>query len=126
MRLLFTVHQCSECSSRREGESSLLSGLRAEMHGAERQRNAKHKAQAQPSTMKHGEVKCDTIPERVTLKKEIGLLSACTIIIGELKSICQSFTLLWNGKLFSYFRHYYYYYIIKKKKVSLKGYLTTL
>lgn len=26
-----------------------------------------------------------TIPERVTLKKEIGLLSACTIIIGELQ-----------------------------------------
>ncbi|MCJ8736025.1 hypothetical protein PDJAM_G00254190 [Pangasius djambal] len=83
MRLLFTVHQCSESSSR-GGEPSLLLGLLAEMHGAERQRNAKHKAEAQPSTMKDGEVKCDTIPERVTLKKEIGLLSACTIIIGNI------------------------------------------
>lgn len=27
--------------------------------------------------------KKSSIPERVTLKKEIGLLSACTIIIGE-------------------------------------------
>lgn len=26
-----------------------------------------------------------SVPERVTLKKEIGLLSACTIIIGELQ-----------------------------------------
>lgn len=27
--------------------------------------------------------KKSSVPERVTLKKEIGLLSACTIIIGE-------------------------------------------
>lgn len=26
-----------------------------------------------------------SVPERVTLKKEIGLLSACTIIIGEMQ-----------------------------------------
>lgn len=86
MRLLFTVHQWSECSGT-EGERSLLLELRAEMHGAERQRNTKHKAEAQPSTMTDGGVKCDTIPERVTLKKEIGLLSACTIIIGERKHL---------------------------------------
>lgn len=30
----------------------------------------------------HGKKK-KKIPDRVTLKKEIGLLSACTIIIGE-------------------------------------------
>lgn len=72
---------------KRGREPSLLLGLLAEMHGAERQRNAKHKAEAQPSTMKDGKVKCDTIPERVTLKKEIGLLSACTIIIGELTHV---------------------------------------
>lgn len=95
MRNLFTVHQCAESSSR-EGEPSWLLGLRAEMHGAERQGNAKHKAKAQPSTMRAGEVKCDTIPERVTLKKEIGLLSACTIIIGESYNICKSFTLLFT------------------------------
>lgn len=28
------------------------------------------------------------VPDRVTLKKEIGLLSACTIIIGELR-VCR-------------------------------------
>lgn len=34
--------------------------------------------------MKDSDLKRDSgIPERVTLKKEIGLLSACTIIIGK-------------------------------------------
>lgn len=55
----------------------------AEMHGVEWHRNNRRKAEAQPGTMKDGGVKRDSIPERVTLKKEIGLLSACTIIIGK-------------------------------------------
>ena len=36
-------------------------------------------------TVKDGKKKCADIPERVTLKKEIGLLSACTIIIGKIR-----------------------------------------
>lgn len=34
-------------------------------------------------TVADGKKKKKKIPDRVTLKKEIGLLSACTIIIGE-------------------------------------------
>lgn len=34
-------------------------------------------------TVTDGEKKKKKVPDRVTLKKEIGLLSACTIIIGE-------------------------------------------
>ena len=33
--------------------------------------------------------KIPEIPDRVTLKKEIGLLSACTIIIGEANKTVQ-------------------------------------
>lgn len=36
-----------------------------------------------PATDSKKKKKKKEIPERVTLKKEIGLLSACTIIIGE-------------------------------------------
>lgn len=49
------------------------------MDGVERKRT-----EAQRSIMKDNELKRDSsIPERVTLKKEIGLLSACAIIIGK-------------------------------------------
>ncbi|XP_036432134.1 asc-type amino acid transporter 1 [Colossoma macropomum] len=56
------------------------------MDGAERKRGvrARQEPQAPRSTMKDGKVKEDTVPDRVTLKKEIGLLSACTIIIGNI------------------------------------------
>ena len=40
--------------------------------------------------MKDGKVKKDAVPERVTLKKEIGLLSACTIIIGKLELFTEA------------------------------------
>ncbi|XP_016388163.1 asc-type amino acid transporter 1 [Sinocyclocheilus rhinocerous] len=50
------------------------------MVGVERNRT-----EAQRSIMKDSELKRDSgIPERVTLKKEIGLLSACAIIIGNI------------------------------------------
>ncbi|XP_073688036.1 asc-type amino acid transporter 1 [Garra rufa] len=50
------------------------------MDGVERKRT-----EAQRSIMKDSDLKRDSgIPERVTLKKEIGLLSACTIIIGNI------------------------------------------
>ncbi|XP_076863222.1 asc-type amino acid transporter 1 isoform X2 [Brachyhypopomus gauderio] len=56
------------------------------MDGAERKRRvcAKREPQAPHSIMTNREAKRNTIPERVTLKKEIGLLSACTIIIGNI------------------------------------------
>ncbi|ROL55366.1 hypothetical protein DPX16_4834 [Anabarilius grahami] len=60
------------------------------MDGVERKRT-----EAQRSIMKDNELKRDSsIPERVTLKKEIGLLSACAIIIelspfGMVKGIFQ-------------------------------------
>ncbi|XP_016423954.1 asc-type amino acid transporter 1-like isoform X3 [Sinocyclocheilus rhinocerous] len=50
------------------------------MDGVERKRT-----EAQRSMIKDSDLKRDSgIPERVTLKKEIGLLSACTIIIGNI------------------------------------------
>ncbi|XP_007244333.3 asc-type amino acid transporter 1 [Astyanax mexicanus] len=56
------------------------------MDGAERKSGvrARPEPQAPRSTMKDRKVKEDTVPERVTLKKEIGLMSACTIIIGNI------------------------------------------
>lgn len=60
-----------------------------EMDGEERRRS-----EAQRSIMTDSNITGDLrIPERVTLKKEIGLLSACTIIIGEksLLSCCVFF-----------------------------------
>lgn len=51
---------------------------RAEMDGVERKRTESQRM------MKDSDLNRDSgIPERVTLKKEIGLLSACTIIIGK-------------------------------------------
>ncbi|XP_058623116.1 asc-type amino acid transporter 1 isoform X3 [Onychostoma macrolepis] len=52
---------------------------RAEMDGVERKRTESQRM------MKDSDLKQDSgIPERVTLKKEIGLLSACAIIIGNI------------------------------------------
>ncbi|KAG9341989.1 hypothetical protein JZ751_018307 [Albula glossodonta] len=57
-----------------------------EMDGAKRNRSnsAKQEPGAQQKMRKNGNNKRDLIPERVTLKKEIGLLSACAIIIGNI------------------------------------------
>lgn len=55
------------------------------MDGATRNRGdcAKQDPGAQQKMMENDSNKRDNVPERVTLKKEIGLLSACAIIIGE-------------------------------------------
>ncbi|KAG5839239.1 solute carrier family 7 member 10a [Anguilla rostrata] len=57
-----------------------------EMDGATRNRSnsVKQEPGAQQKMTKDGNNKHDQIPERVTLKKEIGLLSACAIIIGNI------------------------------------------
>ena len=64
-----------------------------EMDGATRNRSnsARQEPGAQQKMSKDGNSKNDDIPERVTLKKEIGLLSACAIIIGKIM------TALWNS-----------------------------
>ncbi|KAJ8248984.1 hypothetical protein GJAV_G00229900 [Gymnothorax javanicus] len=58
----------------------------AEMDGAARNRSnsVKQESGAQQKMMKDGNSKHGDIPERVTLKKEIGLISACAIIIGNI------------------------------------------
>lgn len=61
-----------------------------DMDGARRIRTncAKLEPEAhQMMMLKNGNNKHSHIPERVTLKKEIGLLSACAIIIGKLEII---------------------------------------
>lgn len=56
-----------------------------DMDGDKRKRSvcSRQKPVAVQKTLKDGNNKRQKIPERVTLKKEIGLLSACTIIIGK-------------------------------------------
>ncbi|MBN3316649.1 AAA1 protein, partial [Atractosteus spatula] len=56
------------------------------MDGADRKRShcTKPDSTARETMVKDGNSKRDPIPERVTLKKEIGLLSACAIIIGNI------------------------------------------
>ena len=50
--------------------------------------------EGQKKKTKKEEEEKEKIPDRVTLKKEIGLLSACTIIIGEAGNIKTAATWL--------------------------------
>uniref|UniRef100_A0A674AWY9 Solute carrier family 7 member 10 n=1 Tax=Salmo trutta TaxID=8032 RepID=A0A674AWY9_SALTR len=58
----------------------------ADMDGGKRKRSicSRQEPLAALKILKDGNNKRDEIPDRVTLKKEIGLLSACTIIIGNI------------------------------------------
>ncbi|XP_071021043.1 asc-type amino acid transporter 1-like [Oncorhynchus clarkii lewisi] len=58
----------------------------ADMDGEKRKRSicSRQEPAAALKILKDGNNKLDEIPDRVTLKKEIGLLSACTIIIGNI------------------------------------------
>ncbi|MGH0138807.1 UNVERIFIED_CONTAM: hypothetical protein FKN15_019535 [Acipenser sinensis] len=56
------------------------------MDGGKRHRSncTKQDQTAQATMLKNGKYKRESSPERVTLKKEIGLVSACAIIIGNI------------------------------------------
>lgn len=70
-------------SSREEFEKAF--DMVADMDGEKRKRSvcSRQEPSAALKILKDGNNKRDEIPDRVTLKKEIGLLSACTIIIGK-------------------------------------------
>lgn len=90
LRTLFTMHQCTEESSR---EGSEAFRVLTEMDGGKRKRSvcANREPEAQQKMVKDKKIK--DIPERVTLKKEIGLLSACTIIIGKIVTGLSHYTM---------------------------------
>lgn len=70
----FSLHEC--------GASRGLGG-HSGLDGPDRTRQADMDGQKGSSSMCSEGEETQDVPERVTLKKEIGLLSACTIIIGE-------------------------------------------
>lgn len=93
LRILFTTHQCTEESSR---EGSEAFRVLTEMDGGKRKRSvcATQEPEAQQKMVKDKNIKA--IPEVVTLKKEIGLLSACTIIIGKIVTGLSHYAILLN------------------------------
>ncbi|KAK9517424.1 hypothetical protein VZT92_025297 [Zoarces viviparus] len=66
-----------------DGQNGSSGGISCRPHGSVTDGKKKKKQQQQEEEKRRKKEEEEKIPDRVTLKKEIGLLSACTIIIGE-------------------------------------------